>query len=126
SREETQQVGAGVVGAPAAGSEVDFQVSVSARGRLASEEEFGEIIVATGANGAITRLRDVARVELGAGEYALRSLLNNKPAVALAIFQAPESNALQLSNDVRKTMAELKVEFPEGVDYRIVYDPTRF
>src|SRR5262249_7198562 len=125
-REENQQVAAGVIGAPPAGSQVDFQLSVNARGRLASEEEFGEIIVATGANGAITRLRDVARVELGAGEYALRSLLNNKPPVRLAIFQAPESNALQLSNDVRKTMAELKADFPEGVDYRIVYDPTRF
>ena len=125
-REENQQVAAGVIGAPPSASHVDFQLSVNARGRLANEEQFGEIIVATTPSGAITRLKDVARIELGAGEYALRALLNNKPAVALAVFQAPESNALQLSNDVRQAMAELKADFPEGVDYRIVYDPTRF
>ena len=95
-----------------------------ARGRLLDEKEFGDIILKAGENGEITRLRDVARIELAAGDYALRSLLNNKDAVGIGIFQAPGSNALQLSATVRKTMEELKKNFPEGVEYRIVYDPT--
>ena len=125
-REQNKQVAAGVIGAPPAGKAVEFQLSVSAQGRLLTEQEFGEIIVATSAAGAITRLHDVARIELGAGEYALRSLLNNKPAVALPVFQAPGSNALALSDNVRRTMEGLKADFPDGVDYSIVYDPTRF
>src|SRR6185436_16004521 len=78
------------------------------------------------ANGAVTRLRDVARLELGASEYALRSLLDNKPAVAVPIFAAPNANALSISDNVRATMAEIKRSMPEGVDYKIVYDPTQF
>src|SRR3982751_6900518 len=103
-----------------------MQISINAQGRLRSEEEFGDIIVKTGGDGAVTRLRDIARIELGASEYALRSLLDNKPAVAVPIFQAPGSNAIEISNQVRATMAELKKNMPEGVDYRIVYDPTQF
>jgi multidrug efflux pump len=125
-REQNKQVAAGVVGAPPAARDTEFQLSVNAQGRLTTEEEFGNIIVATSADGGVLHLKDVARIELGAGEYALRSLLNNKPAVAIAIFQAPESNAIALSNDVRKAMAEIKKDFPDGVDYQIVYDPTRF
>jgi multidrug efflux pump len=71
-------------------------------------------------------LRDVARIELGAAEYALRSVLNNKSAVAIPIFQAPGSNAITISDNVRATMAELKQNMPEGMDYSIVYDPTQF
>jgi multidrug efflux pump len=125
-REQNKQVAAGVVGAPPAPQHTEFQLSVNARGRLATEEEFGDIIVATSPGGGVLRLKEVARIELGAGEYALRSLLNNKPAVAIGVFQAPESNAIALSNAVRQTMEELKRDFPDGVDYRIVYDPTRF
>ena len=120
---------AGSVGAPpfaGNGMGSDFQLSVNAQGRLTTEEEFGEIVIKAGEDGSITRLSDVARIELGASEYALRSLLNNKPAVAIPIFQAPGSNALDLSNNVRKTMEELKQSFPQGVDYKIVYDPTSF
>jgi multidrug efflux pump len=124
-REQNKQVAAGVVGAPPS-TDSEFQLSVNARGRLGSVEEFGDIIIATSPGGGLLRLRDVARVELGAGEYALRSLLNNKPAVAVGVFQAPESNAIALSNAVRAAMAEAKKDFPEGVDYRIIYDPTRF
>ncbi len=105
---------------------VDLQLSINAQGRLQTEEEFGDIIVKTGADGEVTRLRDIARIELGAADYALRSLLNNKPAVALPIFQAPGSNAIEISDDVRETMDELKKNMPEGVDYSIVYDPTQF
>ena len=123
-REQNVQVAAGVVGAPPMPVPVDYQLSVNARGRLLDEKEFGDIILKAGENGEITRLRDVARIELAAGDYALRSLLNNKDAVGIGIFQAPGSNALQLSATVRKTMEELKKNFPEGVEYRIVYDPT--
>jgi hydrophobe/amphiphile efflux-1 (HAE1) family protein len=123
-REQNVQVAAGVVGAPPTSSRVDYQLSVNAQGRLLDEQEFGEIIVKTGEDGEITRLRDVARVELEAGSYSLRSLLDNKQAAGIGIFQAPGSNALELSSTVRKTMEELKQNFPEGVDYSIVYDPT--
>ena len=125
-REQNKQVAAGVVGAPPSPRNTDFQLSVNAQGRLVTEHEFGEVIIATSPDGGVLRLKDVARIELGAGEYALRSLLNNKPAVALGIFQAPGSNAIQLSNNVRRAMAEMKRDFPPGVDYDIVYDPTRF
>jgi hydrophobe/amphiphile efflux-1 (HAE1) family protein len=123
-REQNVQVAAGVVGAPPMPERVEYQLSVNARGRLTDENEFGAIIIKTGEDGALTRLRDVARLELAAGDYALRSLLNNQSAVAIPIFQAPGSNALQLSTSVRETMEELKGNFPEGVEYRIVYDPT--
>ena len=125
-REQNVQAAAGVVGASPGLPGVDLQLSINAQGRLQSEDEFGDIIVKTGSDGAVTRLRDIARIELGAAEYALRSLLDNKPAVAIPIFQAPGSNAIQISDDVRKTMAELKTRMPEGVDYQIVYDPTQF
>jgi hydrophobe/amphiphile efflux-1 (HAE1) family protein len=123
-REQNVQVAAGVVGAPPMPVPVDYQLSINARGRLANEEEFGDIILKTGEHGEITRLRDVARLELAAGDYALRSMLDGKEAVGIGIFQAPGSNALQLSSTVRATMNELKKNFPQGVDYRIVYDPT--
>jgi multidrug efflux pump len=124
-REQNVQVAAGVVGAtPAKGSE--FQLTVNTQGRLNSVEEFGDIIVKTNADGALTRLKDVARVELGSNSYALRSLLNNKSAVAIGIFEAPNANALQLSSDVRAKMEELKKDFPQGVSYDVVYDPTQF
>ncbi|HEY0848202.1 MAG TPA: efflux RND transporter permease subunit [Noviherbaspirillum sp.] len=124
-REQNVQVAAGVIGqAPAKNAE--FQLTVNTQGRLQSEEEFGDIIVRTGADGSVTLLKDVARIELGSTDYALRSLLNNKSAAAIAIFEAPQSNALQLSSDVRAKMEELKKDFPEGVDYSVVYDPTQF
>ena len=92
-----------------------------------SAEQFGDIDRQDATpTGAVTRLSDVARVELDAAQYGLRSLLNNKPAVAIPIFQSPGSNAIEISNQVRATMDELKKNFPEGLDYSIVYDPTVF
>jgi multidrug efflux pump len=120
------QAAAGVVGSSPGLPGLNLELSVNAQGRLQSEEEFADIVVKTGADGQITRLRDVARIELGASEYALRSLLDNKSAVAVPIFQAPGSNAVAISDNVRKTMEEIKKNMPEGVDYRIVYDPTQF
>jgi multidrug efflux pump len=116
----------GFVGASPSVSGVDLQLSVNAQGRLQSEEEFGDIVIKSGPTGEVTRLRDVARIELGASEYALRSLLDNKSAVAIPIYQAPGSNAIQISDNVRAMMVELKKNMPEGVDYSIVYDPTQF
>lgn len=123
--EQNQQAAAGSLGAQPSGSN-DFQLLINVQGRLQNEDEFGNIIIKVGEQGEISRLRDVARIELGADFYALRSLLDNKPAVALPIFQAAGSNAIQISEDVRAKMAELKQTFPEGLDYSIVYDPTVF
>ncbi|CRM47648.1 efflux RND transporter permease subunit [Pseudomonas sp. 25 R 14] len=125
-REQNRQVAAGALGAPPAPTATSFQLSVNTQGRLVTEEEFENIIIRAGDNGEITRLKDIARVELGSSQYALRSLLNNQPAVALPIFQRPGSNAIQISNEVRDKMAELKKSFPEGMDFSIVYDPTIF
>jgi multidrug efflux pump len=120
------EAAAGVVGSSPNVKGIDLQLSVNAEGRLANEDQFGDIVVKTGPRGEVVRLRDVARIELGASEYGLRSLLDNKQAVAIPIFQAPGSNALEISDHVRATMAEIKKNMPEGVTYQIVYDPTQF
>ncbi|SCX68579.1 efflux RND transporter permease subunit [Variovorax sp. EL159] len=125
-RGQNVQAAAGVVGASPGNSGVDMQLSINAQGRLQSEEEFGDIIVKSGTDGAVTRLRDIGRLEMGAADYSLRSLLNNDPAVGMGVFQAPGSNALDISSNVRKTMAELNKNMPEGLEYRIAYDPTQF
>ena len=126
-REQNAQVAAGTVGAPPAPKGTEFQLAVNTKGRLNTEEEFANIIVrADPATGGVIRIRDVGRVELSSGSYSLRSLLNNKEAAAIAIFQSPEANALALSDNVRAKMETLKRSFPPGMDYSIVYDPTRF
>jgi hydrophobe/amphiphile efflux-1 (HAE1) family protein/NodT family efflux transporter outer membrane factor (OMF) lipoprotein len=125
-REQNVQVAAGAIGQQPVSSPVNFEMQVNAKGRLISAEEFGQVIVKTGPDGEKTLLKDVARIELSAGSYALRSLLNNKTAVAIPIFQTPGANALELSKNVRAKMEELKKSFPEGVDYDVVYDPTVF
>ncbi len=125
-REQNVQVAAGVLGAPPAPSDATFQLSINTQGRLGTEAEFGNIVVRATGDGQITRLSDVARLELGSSRYSLRSLLDNKPAVAIGVFQRPGTNALQASDDVHATMERLKASFPPGVDYRIVYDPTMF
>ena len=125
-REQNRQAAAGTIGAPPSAEENAFQLLIKVKGRLESIEEFEDIVLRVGDNGAITRLRDVARVELGSNTYALRSLLDNKQAAAIAIFQRSGSNAIQISNEVRASMAALKETFPGGMDYKIVYDPTVF
>jgi hydrophobe/amphiphile efflux-1 (HAE1) family protein len=123
-RDQNVQVAAGVVGGMPMDKPVDFTLTVNARGRLTTEDEFRDIVVKTGADGQITRLGDVARVELGSGSYSLRSMLDNKDAVAMGIFQAPGSNALKVSSTVRETMDQLSRNFPQGIQYQVVYDPT--
>ncbi|MGZ8919573.1 MAG: efflux RND transporter permease subunit, partial [Limisphaerales bacterium] len=125
-REQNVQVAAGGVGQQPVKSPVSFELTINAKGRLVTEDEFENIIVKTGPNGETLRLKEIARVELAAAEYALRSLLNNKPAVAVPVFQLPGSNAIQLSDDVRAKMEQLKKNFPPGVEYAVVYDPTVF
>ncbi|WP_163575551.1 efflux RND transporter permease subunit [Halomonas faecis] len=125
-REQNVQVSAGQLGAPPTPTTSDFLISINAQGRLTTEEEFGDIVVKAGSDGQITYLSDVARIELGAAEYSLRSLLDNQQAVAIGIFQAPGSNAIALSDAVREKMEELSQRFPEGVEHTIVYDPTVF
>jgi multidrug efflux pump len=129
-REQNVQVAAGQLGSAAAPandpSKPNFQIAVNTKGRLVTEEDFANIIIRTGTSGQITRLRDVARVELGSDNYALRAMLDNKTAVAIPIFQRPGSNAIAISDAVRAKMAELKKTFPEGVDYNVAYDPTVF
>src|SRR5437764_746695 len=105
-RAQNVQVAGGAIGQQPVKHPVDFELQINAKGRLISTEEFGQIIVKTGPNGEKTLLKDVARIELSASSYALRSLLNNKMAVALPIFQSPGANALELSKNVRKTMEE--------------------
>jgi hydrophobe/amphiphile efflux-1 (HAE1) family protein/NodT family efflux transporter outer membrane factor (OMF) lipoprotein len=125
-REQNVQIAAGAVGQQPVANPVGYELQINAKGRLLDPEEFGNVIIKTGPNGEKTLLKSVARIELGASGYALRSLLNNKKAVAIPIFQSPGANALQLSTDVRATMDELKKNFPEGLDYSVVYDPTVF
>ena len=125
-RAQNVQAAAGVVGASPGVPGIDLQLSVNAQGRLRSPEEFGEIVVKAGADGQIVRLRDIARIDLGAADYALRSLLDNQPAAAIPIFQAPGSNAIRIADEVRTVMEEIRRNMPEGVDYSIVYDTTKF
>jgi multidrug efflux pump len=125
-REQNVQVAAGQVGAPPAPGQADFQISVSAQGRLETEQQFGDVIVRAGPNGEISHLRDVARIELGSDSYALRALLDNRPAVAIPVFQRPGTNALKMAAEIRKTMDQLSKDFPQGVQYHIVYDTTGF
>jgi gold/copper resistance efflux pump len=124
-REQNVQVAAGVLGQQPDPTSA-FEIAVTTAGRLTDEEQFRQIVIKTGERGQVTRLADVARVELGAQSYALRSLLDAKPAVAIQIVQTPGANALDVSAAVRAKMAELRAAFPSGVDYRIAYDPTIF
>ncbi|HHE8307366.1 TPA: efflux RND transporter permease subunit, partial [Pseudomonas aeruginosa] len=124
-REQNIQVAAGSVGQQPDASAA-FQVTVNTLGRLSSEEQFGEIVVKTGADGQVTRLRDVARISMGADSYSLRSLLNGEPAVGIQIIQSPGANALDVSSAVRAAMDRLQAKFPDGIEYRIAYDPTVF
>ncbi|MHA0853126.1 efflux RND transporter permease subunit [Serratia nematodiphila] len=124
-REQNVQVAAGSVG-QAPDSNAAFQVTVNTLGRLADEKQFGDIIIRTGSDGQVTRLRDVARIEMGADAYALRSLLDGEPAVALQIIQSPGANALDVARAVRATVKRLEGDFPAGLSSRIAYDPTVF
>src|SRR5690606_36419441 len=124
-REQNVQVSAGQLGAePMPDSQ--FLTLINAQGRLRTEEEFGQIVLKVGENGEVVRLSDVARLELGAHSYTLRSNLDGHNAVAIGIFQAPGANALQIRDQVIEHMEELSQHFPPGMQYEAVYDTTIF
>ena len=122
-RDQNIQVAAGQIGAPPTPSGQSFQYTVSASGRLSDVSEFEDLILRVD-DGAILRLRDVARVELGAQNYGMFMRLNGQPSVALGIYQLPGANALAVSGAVTAAMEELAPRFPEGLAYRIAYDST--
>ena len=124
-REQNVQVSAGQLGAEPM-PDSDFLTLINARGRLRTVQEFGDIVLKSGEDGEIVRLSDVARLELGAGDYTLRAQLDGKDAVAIGIFQAPGANALEIREQVIGIMDELEPRFPEGVEYEAVYDTTIF
>ncbi|MBA3708396.1 MAG: efflux RND transporter permease subunit [Planctomycetes bacterium] len=125
-REQNVQVAAGTLAQPPVAGEPSLQLQVTTRGRLTDAQEFENIIVRRGEQGQLVRLRDVARVELGGNTYALRSLLDNRPAAAIPIFQAPGTNAIATSNAVRAAMTKLQESFPPGMTHAVIYDPTTF
>jgi multidrug efflux pump len=125
-REQNVQVAAGRIGQPPVPTGIEFQYPINTLGRLLEPDEFDKIVVKTGEHGQVTRLHEVGRVELGAKNSDVNSYLDGQPAITLAIFQLPGSNALATADAVRAEMERIKKTFPDGVDYRIVYDTTVF
>jgi len=125
-REQNIQVSAGQLGAEPMPSGSDFLTLINAKGRLSTSEEFGDIVLKSGADGEIVRLADVARLELAAGDYTLRARLDGKEAAAIGIFQAPGANALEIRDATIARMEELSKRFPPGIEYKSIYDTTIF
>ncbi len=125
-QEQNVQVSGGSLGAQPAPSANAFQIIVTTQGRFEDPRQFRNTVVRATSDGRLIRVQDVARVELGARDYVTNSYLNGKPAVALAIFQRPGTNALQGSTEILARMNELKRDFPKGLDYQVVYNPTEF
>lgn len=125
-REQNVQVSGGALGQPPINMGNAFQFTVTTQGRFDKPEQFEQVIIKNDGEGRLVRVSDVARVELGAQSYVNNSYLNNKPAVAIAIFQRPGSNALATAENILSKMDEMKKEFPKGLDYKVVYNPTEF
>ncbi len=125
-REQNVQIPAGSVGGAPSPTGLDYQMTVTTQGRLQTVEEFEEVVIKSGTDGQVVRLKDVARVELGAKDYTVISKLDGKPAINIGVFQAPGSNALEVSKNVRAEMERLSERFPPGVEFRIIYDTTMF
>jgi hydrophobe/amphiphile efflux-1 (HAE1) family protein len=125
-REQNVQVAAGVLGQPPAPSQSAFQLNITTQGRLTRPEEFREIIVKAGTEGRLVRLSDVARVELGARDYSVNSYLDGQEAVGLGLFQRPGSNAVGTATRVLERMEELSKNFPPGIHYDVIYNPTDY
>src|SRR5215203_1711322 len=125
-QEQNVQVSGGALGQQPAPTDNAFQLIVTTQGRFQDPRQFRQVIVRSTPDGRLVRVQDVARVELGAQDYFTNSYLNGKPAVALAIFQRPGTNALQAASQIVSTMQGLKANFPPGIDYTIIYNPTEF
>ncbi len=125
-RSQNLQVASGVVNQPPTPDPGAFQMNLETLGRLVEPRQFANIVVRTGADGEVTRLRDVGEVELGAQDYGLNAYLGEKEAVAIGIFQRPGSNALETADAVLKTLEGMSGQFPPGIAYDVVYNPTDF
>jgi hydrophobe/amphiphile efflux-1 (HAE1) family protein len=125
-RAQNVQVASGVIGQPPQSVSGDYQLTINTLGRLLEPEQFENMVVRTGADGRVIRLRDVARIELGSREYTVNTYLDGETAVAIAIAQRPGSNALATAAGVEQTIEELSKNFPDGLEYQIVYNPTVF
>ena len=125
-QQQSQEVAAGQVGMPPAPPGVDFQYTIELQGRLTDPDQFANVIVKTGNNGEVTRLRDVGRVELGAQTYSQYFDLDGRPAAGIGIYQSPGANALQVEQAVKAKMTELGGVFPQGLIYTIPFDTTVF
>ncbi|TWF47376.1 efflux RND transporter permease subunit [Neorhizobium alkalisoli] len=123
---QNAQASAGQIGSPPAMTGQQLQLTVAARGRLASEAEFGDIIVRSNRDGGIVRLRDVARIELGAQSYDTASTLNGRPSATVVVYQSSDANALAVSNAVLGELDRLSTQFPEDIAYTLVFDTTSF
>ncbi|MCX6908378.1 MAG: efflux RND transporter permease subunit, partial [Verrucomicrobia bacterium] len=125
-REQNVQVAAGGFGQPPQPDSNLFQLTAQTKGRFSTPEEFAEIIIKTDAAGQITRLRDVARIELGANDYNLRDYFDGTPSGVIAIFQLPGSNSIETRDAVADAMKDMKKDFPPGLDYKMEFDTTIF
>ena len=126
-RAQNVQVAAGSVGAPPfAGGGSGFELAVQTQGRLTTPEQFGDVVIKAGADGALTRVSDIARIEVGAQDYSSNAYVNDTPGIGLGITQLPGSNALATAAAIIKTMDEAKKDFPPGVAYTIPYNPTTY
>lgn len=125
-RQQNVQVSGGALGAPPVPGDNAFQYVVTTQGRFEEVRQFRYVIVKAGADGRLVELQDVARIEMGARDYVTNSYLNGKPAVALAIFQRPGTNALEAAGQIQEAMERLSADFPPGLTHEIVYNPTEF
>ncbi|WP_175663971.1 efflux RND transporter permease subunit [Burkholderia ambifaria] len=125
-REQNVQVSAGQLGAEPSPKATDFLMSINVRGRLRTTQEFGDIVLKSGADGQVVKLADVARIELGAGDYTLRAHLDQSDAATVGIFLAPGANALAVAKAVYAKLDELSKRFPPGLAYKPMWDPTVF
>ncbi len=125
-KEQNVQVAAGQIGQPPVPSGQDFQYALTTLGRLSETDDFAEIILKTGSDGRITRLRDISRIELGARNEDTLCRLDGQPSAGVAIYQSPGANALAVADEVRAKMEQLRQRFPQGLQYSIVYDTTPF
>src|SRR5262245_18575902 len=125
-REQNLQIAGGALGQPPVPAGNAFQYTLVAQGRLLTTEQFGDVVVKTGEEGDVTRVRDVARVELGARDYSTKTYMDGYNAVSVRVFQLPGSNAIQTADEIYRVLRQMSRTFPPGVDYRINYDPTQF
>ena len=125
-RGQNVQVAGGVLDRPPSTKQGAYEVGVQLLGRLTDPAQFGDVLIKSAEEGRLVRVRDIARIELGAVDYSTNAYLDDKPAVAVPIFQRPGSNALETAHGVEALMASLRPGFPAGLDYDIIYNPSEF